>query len=117
SNNLYFHNRLEQDRIRSANAVLKRHHAGNLKRDFRAVYIMVASIKCRNLDVHNRKPCKHAILRSLFYALADSGDVLLWNNASLDCLIEFNTRAAVLRFQAKPYVSVLSAASALLDIL
>src|SRR5690606_33226471 len=110
---LDLHDRLEQHGAGLLHAFLEAHGAGDLERHFVRVDVMVGTVEQGDLDVHDREAGDDAILHGLLDALVDRRDILLRHHAANDGVDKLVARARLLRLDAQPDMTVLTATTRL----
>src|ERR1022692_3707640 len=107
------HDRLEQHRLRLAEALFESHRTGNLEGPFVGVDVVVRTVENRDLDVHDRIARDHAGLNRLLDSLVDRGDELSRHGPADDAVDEFIAFAGGERLDLQPDVAILAAAARL----
>src|SRR5581483_12166458 len=108
-----FHDRLEQDRLRLAEAILEAHRGGDLERHFVRVDVVIRAVERRDLHVHDGIARHDAGLLGFLDALLDGRNELARHRAADDAIHEDVALAGLVRLDLEPYVPVLAAATGL----
>src|SRR3989338_1520797 len=128
-NHLYFHDRLEQHRPRPSGAFLNRLRTGNLESHFRGVNVVIGTENQINGNIRERETGDDSPFQTFADTFLNRRNKLLRNNAALDGIDKLKVLFAsnILRnfsafhnrrkrFDFELGVTVLSAASRLLDV-
>src|SRR5208282_1638586 len=110
------HHRLQNHRARLACRFFESHRAGNLKRHFVRIDVVIAAVEERRLDVDHRIARKYAAFHSLLHALVDRLDEFLRYGAAHDFIDEFVAFARLVWIEINLGVPVLAAAAGLANV-
>src|SRR5918993_3715009 len=82
------HDRLQKDRVGSLKSLLGRHATGDLERHLGRVNVVERPIDELELYVHDREPGHDAVIQRALDALVHARDVLTWDDATDDLIVE-----------------------------